>query len=238
MNNSFRNQPTRPCLINGAMSLARGILVAGGLLAAVAPLAGATPDSRVLGSIRATFAPGSGILTVRGDKIDNVIAVGRDSAGTILVNGGSVRITGGAPTVASTVLIRVHGLEGEDQLWAEEFNGPLPPIEFIGGEGDDLLVSGSGNDYLDGGPGNDTLAGEGGEDRMLGGEGDDVFVWNAEDGSDLIEGGDGADSLTFNGSEASEIVDLSSQDGQLTLFRNVGPVFIEANGLEEVFVNA
>src|SRR5690606_19458260 len=100
-------------------------------------------------------------------------------------------------------------------LWAEEFNGTLPPVEFIGGPGDDLLVGGSSDDYLDGGPGNDILAGEQGMDTLIGGDGSDVFVWLPEGSTDFVEGGRGVDTLMFSASEANEIMDLSSQDGRL-----------------------
>src|SRR5690606_7375722 len=111
--------------------------------------------------------------------------------GFILVNGGSVTIHGGVPSLANTIAIRMEGLAGDDQLWAEEFNGTLPPVEFIGGPGDDLLVGGSSDDYLDGGPGNDILAGEQGMDTLIGGDGSDVFVWLPEGSTDFVEGGRG-----------------------------------------------
>jgi hypothetical protein len=41
-------------------------------------------------------------MTVFGDTANNAIAVSRDAAGRILVNGGAVHIFGGTPTVAST----------------------------------------------------------------------------------------------------------------------------------------
>src|SRR5687767_4188327 len=42
----------------------------------------------------ATFDASSGVLTVIGDDLDNTIAVGRNSGGTILVNNGATPITG------------------------------------------------------------------------------------------------------------------------------------------------
>lgn len=39
--------------------------------------------------ITASFDPGTGILTIVGDNLDNVIAVSRNAAGAILVNGGT-----------------------------------------------------------------------------------------------------------------------------------------------------
>src|SRR5262249_28335744 len=66
-------------------------------------------SERILLSVTASFAPGTGILSVLGDNLDNNIVVSRDVAGHILVNGGAVSVTGGAPTVANTALIQVFG---------------------------------------------------------------------------------------------------------------------------------
>src|SRR4051812_9056818 len=62
-------------------------------------------DERILPAITATFVPQAHLLTVLGDSANNTITISRDAAGTILVNGGAVRISGGTPTVANTVSI-------------------------------------------------------------------------------------------------------------------------------------
>src|SRR5689334_12652582 len=64
-------------------------------------------DERILPAITASFSPNTGLLSVIGDVQNNTIVVGRDGAGNILVNGGSVAIQGGTPTVANTALIQV-----------------------------------------------------------------------------------------------------------------------------------
>src|SRR5260370_759674 len=56
-------------------------------------------DERLLLTITASFSPGAGILSVFGDAQNNTIVVSRDAAGHILVNGGAIAVTGGAPTV-------------------------------------------------------------------------------------------------------------------------------------------
>jgi len=66
-------------------------LTAGLLAAAGAPAANAATT--------ATFS--GGVLSVNGDSLDNNIAVSRNAAGTILVNGGAVSVIGGTPTVAN-----------------------------------------------------------------------------------------------------------------------------------------
>src|SRR5262249_38941629 len=110
-------------------------------------------------AITATFS--NGILTVLGDSLDNTITISRDAAGTILVNGGAVAVTGGTPTVANTTLIQAFGLAGNDTITLDEANGALPAANLFGGAGNDTLIGGSGNDMLFGGAGNDTLMGKG-----------------------------------------------------------------------------
>ena len=92
-----------------------------------------------------------------------------------------------------------------------------------------MLIGGDGNDTLIGGRGNDTL---------IGGAGNDTFVWNPGDGSDVIEGQGGHDTLQFNGSNANENIDLSANGSRLRLFRDVGNVTMDVNGVEQVNVAA
>ena len=202
----------------------------------------------------AVFA--GGILTVTGDDQDNTFTVSRDAAGAILINGGEVAITGGVPTVANTTLIRVLGLPGNDVLLVDDSNGPMPPSNLFGGEGDDTLTGSAnadeldggpgndtlfgrdGNDHLFGGPGNDTLIGGRGVDEHFGGEGDDQIVWNPDDGSDVIEGEGGEDTLLFNGSNADELVDLAANGQRLRFFRNMGDITMDCDGVERVIFRA
>ena len=50
----------------------------------------------------ANFSPATGLLSVFGDQHKNTITVGRNAAGKLLVNNGTIDITGGTPTVANT----------------------------------------------------------------------------------------------------------------------------------------
>src|SRR5690348_8598711 len=116
-------------------------------------------------SITAVFA--GGVLTITGDDQDNTITVSRDAAGTLLVNGGAVPVIGDVPaTTNNTALIRILGLNGNDVLTVDDGNGPMPPANLVGGEGDDALTGSASDDVLDGGPGNDTLVGRDGNDRL------------------------------------------------------------------------
>jgi Ca2+-binding RTX toxin-like protein len=91
----------------------------------------------------------TGIVTLFGDALDNIITISRDAAGAILSNG--VIIPGA--TVANTSLIRVFGLGGNDTITFNEANGALPAAMLFGGAGNDILTSGSANDFIFGGVG-------------------------------------------------------------------------------------
>src|SRR5436190_9432305 len=99
----------------------------------------------------------NGRLTAFGDASDNLIVTSRDAAGTILVNGGAVTISGGTATVANTSLIQVFGQGGNDTITVNETNGAMPAANLFGGDGNDILTGGSANDMLFGQAGNDTL---------------------------------------------------------------------------------
>jgi len=86
-----------------ARRLLAGAVLSAGVLAATSAQADAATT--------ATF--GSGALSVSGDALDNSIAISRDVAGKILVNGGAVAVSGGTPTVANTAVIRVYGQGGD-----------------------------------------------------------------------------------------------------------------------------
>ena len=94
-------------------------------------------------TIKATFSPTAGVLSVFGDNVNNTITTSRDAAGHILVNGGAVSIDGGQPTVANTALIQVFGQGGNDTITLDETNGALPAAELFGGAGNDVLTGGS-----------------------------------------------------------------------------------------------
>ena len=197
-----------------------------------------------------------GVLTVVGDDNDNTLIVSRDTAGNLLVNGGTLPITGGAPTIFNTTLIQILGLGGNDVLTVDDANGPMPSGNLSGGEGDDILTGSRAADVLDGGPGKDTLFGRDGDDTLIGGpgkdiliggrgtdhmsggNGDDQFIWNPGDGSDVIEGEDGNDSLVFNGANVNETIDLSANGQRLRFFRDVANITMYFGGIEQVVFHA
>ena len=174
-------------------------------------------EPRLMLAVTAAFMPGTGVLSVFGDALDNNITVSRNAAGNILVNGGAVTVVGGTPSVANTALVQSFGQGGNDRITLDQANGALPRANLFGGAGNDTLLGGAGNDMLFGQTGNDTLMGNGGFDFLFGGSdndtltggdaddqvfgesGNDRMIWNPGDDTDLNEGGAGDDTVDVNG---------------------------------------
>lgn len=94
------------------------------------------------------------------------------------------------------------------------------PIEFSGGNGNDVLYGGEGNDVINGDGNNDRIYGRGGEDLLSGGSGKD-FV-NAGEGNDSISGGDDNDNLlgkggidTIDGGAANDFINGGADSDKL-----------------------
>jgi len=207
-------------------------------------------------SVKATFSPSAGVLSVSGDDADNVIVTSRDAAGQILVNGGAVPVAGGTPTVANTSVIEVFGNGGNDTITVDEANGALPAAHLFGGAGNDVLTGGSGNDLLFNGTGNDTLNGKGGDDLLFDGAGNDVLIggtgsemfgeagndrmiWNPGDGSDLMEGGDGVDTAEVNGGNGSETFTITANGTRVRFDRiSPAPFTLDIGTTENLVLNA
>jgi Ca2+-binding RTX toxin-like protein len=227
------------------------------LLAATVLAAGVIAGTAVPASAATTATFSSGVLTVVGDSTNNSIAIARDAAGKIVVNGGAVTVVGGTPTVANTAQVRVSGLDGQDAITLSETNGALPPAILFGGSGNDTLTGGSGADQLFGQAGNDTLLGRGGfdllfggteNDTMTGGDGDDqVFgqsgndrmIWNPGEDTDLNEGGDDGDTVEVNGGNGAEQF-TATANGTRVRFDRVSPApfAIDIGTSENLVVNA
>jgi Ca2+-binding RTX toxin-like protein len=208
-------------------------------------------------SIKASFSPSTRLLSVVGDDLNDSITVSRDAAGQILINGGTVSITGGPATVANTALIQVFGQGGEDTISLDESNGALPAAQLFGGAGNDVLTGGSGADQLFGGAGNDTLLGKGGDDLLFGGAGNDVLtggagndqvfgeagndrmIWNPGDGSDLFEGGDGNDTAEVNGGNGAEIFSVTANGSRVRFDRlSPAPFSLDIGTTENLVLHA
>src|SRR6478735_1343426 len=215
------------------MILPRYRLLAAGVFAAGLFITGSAQAA-----VTSTFS--NGTLSVAGDNLDNNVAVSRNAAGQILVNGGAVAVVGGTPTVANTTQIQVFGLAGNDTIALSEVNGALPKANLFGGGGNDVLTGGSGTDQIFGQAGNDTLLGKGGadllfggadNDTLTGGDGDDQafgeagtdrLIWNPGDDTDLNEGGDGIDTVEVNGGNGAETFSATA-NGARVRFDRVAP---------------
>jgi Ca2+-binding RTX toxin-like protein len=228
--------------------IASTALAVGALAATSAPASAATI---------ASFNPGTGVLTVSGDSLDNAFTIRRDAAGTIQVNNGAVVVVGGTPTAANTSLIKVFGLGGQDQLRLSEANGALPAAQLFGGSGNDTLDGGSRNDKLSGQGGNDTLLGRGGFDLLAGGAendtitggdaddqafgqgGDDRLVWNPGDDTDLNEGGAASDTVEVNGGTGPEQFTATANGTRVRFDRiTPAPFAIDIGTSEKLVLNA
>ncbi len=187
--------------------------------------------------------PGSGI----GDgAADTVIVNGTTHADNVQISGSGTSYT----VVGLHATVAVQGSEGaNDQLVVNTVGGNdtvtaagLPAgivgLTIDGGAGNDKITGSQGNDMLIGGDGNDNIVGGRGDDTALLGAGNDTFVWNPGDGSDVVEGQDGRDTLQFNGSNATERMDLSANGSRVRLFRDVGNITMDVDGIERVNIAA
>ena len=187
--------------------------------------------------------PGSGI----GDgQADTVVVNGTANADAVQITGsGSSYTVAGLPvnvavqgSEGANDNLVVNALGGNDPVSAAGLPATVVRLSVDGGAGNDTITGGDGNDVLLGGDGNDLIVGGRGNDVAFMGAGDDTFVWNPGDGSDVVEGQGGNDTLQFNGSNANENIDLSANGSRLRMFRDVGNVTMDVNGVEQVNVAA
>ena len=230
-------------------ALTAGTLLTLGNLVLLAPPASA--------AVTASFTAGIGQLSVFGDNLDNSVTVSRNAAGAILLNGGAIAVSGGAPTVANTQLIQVFGVGGNDVVTLSEALGALPRANLFGGTGNDVLTGGSGGDQLFGQAGNDTLLGRGGFDFLFGGgendgltggdaddqvfgeAGNDRMVWNPGDDTDLNEGGAASDTVEVNGGNGAEQFTAAANGARVRFDRvNPAPFAIDIGTSEDLVLNA
>src|SRR5262249_32463022 len=127
--------------------------------------------------------------------------------------------------------IDVEAGGGNDEVRiATQFD--LGPVTINGGAGDDTLIRGGEADVIHGGPGHDSVDGGRGNDAVDLGGGADRFLWDPGEGSDTVEGGAGDDVLEFHGSNAAENIDVSANGSRVRLFRDVGSITMDMNGIE------
>ena len=134
-------------------------------------------------------------------------------------------------------MLAINAGNGNDTINASTVPAVLG-LTIDGGAGNDTITGGQGNDTLLGGDGNDNVNGGRGNDVALLGNGNDTFIWNPGDGSDIVEGQAGTDTLVFNGSNVGENMDISANGSRVRLFRDVGAITMDLNGVENIQVNA
>jgi Ca2+-binding RTX toxin-like protein len=183
--------------------------------------------------------PGSGVgdgaadsVTVNGTNgSDNIQVAGTGSSVTVAGLPATVNLTGSEG--ANDKLV-VEGGAGNDVITAAGLAAGVIGLTIDGGAGNDTITGSQGNDRLIGGDGNDTVIGGRGNDTALLGNGNDTFVWNPGDGSDVVEGQAGTDTLAFNGANVNEKIDISANGTQARLFRDVGNITMDLNGIEHI----
>ena len=187
--------------------------------------------------------PGSGTgdgqpdsVIVNGMAGSNHIVVASSGA-SIIVKGLSEQVTIDGAEAANDSLV-INGLGGNDTINASALNAGQINLTIDGGDGNDSIIGSLGNDVLIGGAGNDVITGGVGNDVAFLGDGNDRFIWHPGDGSDTVEGQAGTDTLVFNGSNADENISISANGARVTLFRDVGNVTMDVNGVEHIQLSA
>jgi Ca2+-binding RTX toxin-like protein len=195
------------------------------------------------GNDRFIWNSGDGSDVVNGEAgVDTLVFNGSNANEVISVftDGPSVFVT----RDVGNVVLNIHDTEsiiinagaGDDTLTAGNGLGAFTVLTLDGGAGNDTITGGDGNDMLIGGDGNDTVTGGRGNDIALLGAGDDRFIWNPGDGSDVVEGQGGFDTLVFNSTNAAENISISANGGRVTLFRDLGSITMDLNGVERIDV--
>jgi hypothetical protein len=165
-----------------ATNRARGLILAGGLLVAVAVAGGSAWAASITCTVGVNCVGTNGADVLKGTASDDSPVAG----------------LGGNDTV--------YGGRGDDKLFGDD--GPPRNDDgndqVYGGPGADVLTDNGGGDLLVGGGGNDTIwalgdksASNPGEDTVKGGKGNDLI--NSVDGyKDTIDCGGGKDDVTFD----------------------------------------
>src|ERR1700722_8483963 len=183
--------------------------------------------------------PGSGAgdgqpdtVTVEGTAGGNHITIANSGA-SIAISGLPAQVTIAGAEGANDSII-VDALAGNDTINASAIAAGEIMLTIDGGDGNDTITGSTGDDVLLGGAGDDNVIGGRGDDVALLGSGNDRFTWTPGDGSDIVEGQDGVDILQFNGSNADEKMDVSANGSRVRLFRDVGNVTMDLNGIEQI----
>ncbi len=200
---------------------------------------GGTDVQRVLVDLSATGGGGDGaadsVIANGGGAADNVTVLGSGSSVSVLGLAAQIDVTGSEGPNDALV---IQALGGDDTINASALADSVVRLTIDGGSGNDTIVGSTAADTLIGGDGNDLVTGGRGNDLALLGAGDDRFVWNPGEGSDTVEGQAGLDTMAFNGANIAENMDISANGTRLRLFRDVGNVTMDNNGVEQIDLRA
>jgi Ca2+-binding RTX toxin-like protein len=166
---------------------------------------------------------------------DVVSLVGQGTAVTVNGLAASVALSN-AEGVNDAVIVNVLG--GADTIDGSGLQAGVVAVTIDGGAGADPLVGSQGADVMLGGTENDTVVGQRGNDTAFLGDGDDLFTWVPGEGSDVVEGEAGTDTLEFVGANNSENFDISANGTRALLFRDLGNITMDLDGVEHIGVDA
>ena len=127
---------------------------------------------------------------------------------------------------------------GNDSISTTGNLAALIALTLNGGAGDDTILGSNGIDIILGDVGNDFVDGQQGNDFAFLGADNDTFQWDPGDGDDTIEGQAGTDQIVFNGNAGAENITLSATGGRTRIFRDLGPVTLDADDVEQFTINA
>ncbi|HKE78226.1 MAG TPA: calcium-binding protein [Solirubrobacteraceae bacterium] len=222
-----------------------GKVVVNGLSAQVNVAGGEIGDHVDVATLGGDDTIGSGVgftgpatvIAEGGDGTDTATydgSAGDDAIGIAADNGNVATFTAGGAAFETNAVesLDVSGLAGNDTITGQNGIAALTRLTLDGGAGDDVLRGGDGDDLLLGGAGDDVVDGNRGNDVGQLGAGADSFQWDPGDGSDVVEGQGGKDTLVFNGSNAGEDIDVSANGPRVRLFRNIGSVTMDFDGVE------
>ena len=130
--------------------------------------------------------------------------------------------------IGDTAVNAVPGIPGADTSYTPTGTGA--PIEFSGGNGNDILNGGAGADKLYGNDGNNWLEGLAGDDQLFGGNARDVLL--GAEGRDRLYGNEGVNWLD-GGLGDDELYGGNVQD---TLLGGSGNDAIYSNGGDDILV--
>lgn len=209
-------------------------LIVGGALSDV--LQGSAGDDRLEGNAGDDHLDGGeGTDIVSGGAGNDTLTAG---AGDLLVDGGDGTDYASFSYQGETADLTFTFADGASQLFRGTTIVNVERIEFIGGEGADVITGGAsadrlvgfvGDDKLYGGGGDDTLIGVQGSDALYGGDGDDSLLSYLYGGSrdTILDGGTGVDFADVVVSDSVVDLRLSLADGSVQQLEGMMLVSVE-----------